>query len=118
MNESQDNPRRTLGHLRRLRRDGKDLINTRPLDEIAHAMWCDRMKKYLQRKMPDVRIPPPHELVPVNMPNLLAPDYHPSHPIDAAFRRATSGGQLVQAYLTILASAIERFELEWDTDGK
>jgi len=35
------NPRRILGHLKRLMREGDEMLHERPFDEIAHAKWCD-----------------------------------------------------------------------------
>lgn len=47
MTKSIDNPRRTLSHLNRLMREGDVLVEQRPLDEITHAKWIDRARKYL-----------------------------------------------------------------------
>jgi hypothetical protein len=117
MKRQPDSRRRTLAHLKRLMCDGRDLAHERPLDEIAHATWMDRAEKYMERKLPDVRIPPPYELIHVEMPDLLSPDYRPSHPLDAAMARAESGRQLMGKMQAILASAIERLELELESDG-
>ena len=116
MRKTQDNPRRTLGHLKRLMREGEDLLLSRPLDEFAHALWYDRAEKYLNRKMPELKIPPPDQLVSIEMPDLLASGHQRSHPIDAAFARASTGGELVGKLMAILASAIERLELKLESE--
>lgn len=41
------NPRRILGHLKRLMREGDEMLHDQPLDEVAHAKWCDRTEKYM-----------------------------------------------------------------------
>lgn len=118
MTESRDNPRRTLSHLKRLTRDGKALLHDRPLDELAHAKWFDRARRYLERKMPDVRILPPDQLISVRMPNLLSPTYKRPHPLDAAMSRSQQGQKLNRKMLTIIASAIERLELTLESEDK
>lgn len=67
MSESQDNPKRTLSHLRRLTRDGQTLLHDRPLDEWAHAKWLYRAERYLERKMPEVQVLPPDQLISIKM---------------------------------------------------
>jgi len=108
--------RRILASLRRLRRDGETLLRERPLDEIAHAKWIERAQRYLQKRMPDVHVAPPDELVPVQMPALLDPAYRRPHPTDAAFARANSGRELAEKHFAIIASAEERLELKVETE--
>ena len=117
MTESQDNPKRTLSHLRRLTRDGQALLHDRPLDEWAHAKWLDRAERYLERKMPEVQVLPPDQLISIKMPNLLSPDYRKPHPLDAAMSRSEQGQKLIQKFLTIIASAIERLELTLESQN-
>jgi hypothetical protein len=114
MADSGKDARRTLGHLKRLIREGEDLARDRPLDELAHARWFERATNYIRRKMPAVAIPPLPQLVPANvrMPDLLAPGYRAPHPIDAAMTRARKGRELMSQMVIVLASAIERLELE------
>ncbi len=118
MTESRENPKRTLGHLKRLTREGRVLLDERPLDELAHAKWSDRAKRYLARKMPDVQILPPDQLISVKMPNLLSPSYRRPHPLDAAMSRSRQGQKLIQKMLGIIASATERLELRLEGDGR
>ena len=117
MTESQDNPKRTLSHLKRLTREGRVLLHERPLDELARARWLDRTKRYLQRKMPDVQVLPAYQLVSVRMPDLLGPSYKPPHPLDAAMSRNEQGHKLIQKMLCIIAIAIERLELRMENEG-
>lgn len=117
MSKSQNNPRRTLGHLKRLRREGTDLLDNRPLDELAHAKWIHRVINYIPRKMPEVTILPLDQLVDAKMPNLLDPRYHRPHPLDAAMSRADGGQKLIRKLLVILASAQERLELALEADA-
>ncbi len=114
MTESRDIPKRTLGHLKRLSRDGRTLLHERPLDELAHAKWLDRAKRYLDRKMPEVQVLPPDQLIPVRMPNFLSPSYKQPHPLDAAMSRFEQRQKLIQKMLGIIASAIEMLELRME----
>ena len=116
MKESQDNPKRTLSHLKRLTREGRVLLHDRPLDELAHAKWFDRAKRYLERKMPDVQVLPPDQLISIRMPDLLSPSYKRPHPLDAAMSRSQQGQKLIQKMLAIIASATERLELRIETE--
>ncbi len=116
MTESRDNPKRTLGHLKRLSRDGRTLLHERPLDELGNAKWFDRAKRYLERKMPEVKILPPDQLISVRMPNFLGPSYKRPHPLDAAMSRCEQGQKLIQQMLGIIASAIKRLELRMETE--
>jgi len=117
MTQSTDNPRRTLGHLKRLTREGQELLDNRPLDELAHAKWIMRTMNYLARKMPEVQVLPLHQLISLEMPNTLDPGYKRPHPLDAAMRRNDQGQQIIQKLLAVLASARERLELQLETDG-
>ncbi|MBT3382053.1 MAG: hypothetical protein HN742_19720 [Lentisphaerae bacterium] len=112
MTQSADNPRRTLSHLKRLMREGDELVEQRPLDELAHAKWLDRARKYLERKIPEMEIPPPWELSRTPFPDLLSRDYRPPHPIDAALARAESGRDLMGQMMVFIAHAAERLEAE------
>ncbi|MBT3194481.1 MAG: hypothetical protein HN341_18190 [Verrucomicrobia bacterium] len=116
MTESRDNPRCTLSHLKRLTREGSALLHDRPLDELAHAKWLDRAEKYLERKMPDVQVLPPDQLISIKMPNLLSPNYSKPHPLDAAMSRSEQGQRLIQKFQAIIASAIERLELTLESE--
>jgi hypothetical protein len=116
MTESRDNPKRTLSHLKRLTRDGQALLHDRPLDEWAHAKWVDRAKRYLERKMPDVQVLPLDQLISIKMPDLLSPNYRKPHPLDAAMSRCEQGQKLIQKFLAIIASAIERLELTLESE--
>ena len=118
MSELRHNPRRTLSHLKRLTREGKALLHDRPLDEIAHAKWFDRAHRYLERKMPDVHILPPDQLISIRMPNLLSSTYKRPHPLDAAMSRSEQGQKLNRKMLAIIASATERLEMKLETEGK
>jgi len=109
--QSTPSTRHILSSIRRLRRDGERLLHERPLDEIAHAKWIDRADRYLRKRVSDARILPADQLVPVRMPNLLAPEFCKPHPFDAAAARAESGRKLAEKYLVICASAQERLEL-------
>ena len=111
MTESRGNPKQTLRHLKRLAREGRALLRDWPLDELAHAKWLDRAKRYIERTMPDVQVLPPDQLISIKMPDLLSPTYKQPHPMDAALRRSEQGQKLVQMFLAIIASAIERLEL-------
>lgn len=110
MNESANNPRRTLSHFKRLVREGEDLAEHRPLDEVANTKWLQRAIRYVSRKMPDVTIASPSDACPVEMRNLLDTDYEPPDPSDAAVARAESGRALMRQRLVILAHAIEQLE--------
>jgi hypothetical protein len=114
MTDPEQDARRTLGHLKRLIREGEDLARDRPLDELAHAKWFERATNYVRRKMPAVTIPPLSQLVPANarMTNWLAPGYRAPHPVDAAMTRARKGRELMSQMVIVLASAVERLELE------
>jgi hypothetical protein len=116
MKKSLDNPKRTLSHLKRLTREGMALLDECPLDEWAHAKWLDRAERYLECKMPDVQVLPPDQLISIKIPNLLNPDYAKPHPFDAAISRSEQGQKLIQKYLTIIASAIERIELKLESE--
>ena len=118
MTESRDNPKRTLSHLKRLTREGRALLEERPLDELARAKWSDRARRYLNRKMPGVQVLPPSQLIDARMPNFLSPTYRPPHPLDAAISRNRQGRKLSQKMLSILASAIERLELRLELEGQ
>ena len=118
MTVSRNDSRRTLAHLRRLTREATELLQSRPLDELAHARWIERTLNYVHRKMPGVKILPLDQLVPVTMPDLLRPGFRLPHPLDAAMRRSNHGQQLIRKLRAILASAMERLELELETDGK
>ena len=106
--------KRILSSIRRLRRDGELLLRERPLDEIAHAKWIDRADRYLRKRVPETHIAPLNQLAPVQMPNLLSPNYRKPHPADSALARADSGRRLAEKYLAICASAQERLELKLD----
>ena len=114
--QSRPSTRRVLSSIRRLRRDGEVLLRERPLDEMAHAKWIDRADRYLRKRVSDARILPSDQLVPVKMPNLLAPDFRKPHPFDAAAARAESGRRLAEKYLAICASAEERLELQLEQE--
>ena len=118
MTKSPDNPRRTLSHFKRLSREGKALLSDRPLDELAHAKWFERTRRYLEQKMPEVQILPPDQLISVKMPNPLSPTYRQPHQLDAAIHRCDQGRKLTQQMLAIVASATERIELRLETDNK
>ena len=118
MTESRDNSKRTLGHLKRLTREGRALLDERPLDELAHAKWFDRAERYLARKMPDVRVLPPDQLISIEMPDLMSPTYKRPHPLDAAMSRSEQGQKLNRKMLAIIASATERLELKLETEDK
>ena len=106
------NPRRVLGHLKRLMRAGDIMLHDRPLDELSHALWCDRVTKYIRLKMPDAQILRVDELLPIAVPDLMDRNRPRSNPIDAALARANSSRDLTKIYMTILASVIERLELQ------
>ncbi|MBL7076299.1 MAG: hypothetical protein ISS31_02405 [Kiritimatiellae bacterium] len=112
MTQSRDNPNRTLSHLKRLTREGRALLDERPLDELAHAKWFDRAERYLERKMPDVQVLPPDQLISIKMPDLMSPTYRRPHPLDAAMGRSEQSQKLIQKMLGIIASARERLELQ------
>jgi len=116
MPEPRDNPKRTLSHLKRLTREGQTLLREWPLDELARARWFDRARRYLNRKMPDVQVLPPDQLIDVRMPNFLSPTYRQPHPLDAAMSRNRQGHKLSQKMLSIIASAIERLELRLELE--
>jgi len=118
MTDSRDNPKRTLSHLKRLSREGRALLNDRPHDELAHAKWFDRARRYLERKMPGVRMLPPDQLISVKMPNLMDPTYRRPHPLDAARSRSEQGCKLTLKMLGIVASATERLELQLELEGR
>ena len=109
--EERHNARQTLGHLKRLTREGRALLHDRPLDEWAHARWIERADRYLRRQIPGIDIPSALQLVPHRIPDLLDPNHEPPHPIDAAMGRCQHGRQLVEKYLVILARATEQLEL-------
>ena len=111
MTKPQDNPRRTIGHLKRLIREGEDLLHNRPLDEWAHAKWTDRAIRYLKRKMPDFPVPTAYELQPVQMPDFMSPNYKKPHPLDVAMTRSENGQKRMRKLVPILTSAAERLEL-------
>jgi hypothetical protein len=64
--------------------------------------------------MPAATIPPFSQRVPANarMTDLLAPVCRAPHPIDAAMTRARKGRELMSQMVLVLASAVERLELE------
>jgi hypothetical protein len=117
MTESRDNPKRTLAHLKRLTREGRALLGERPLDELAHAKWFGRAERYLERKMPDVRVLPPDQLISIKMPDLMSPTYRRPHALDAAMSRSEQSQKLIQKMLGIIASATERLELQLESEG-
>jgi len=94
------------------------MLHDRPLDELTHAKWFDRARRYLARKMPDVQILPPDQLISVTMPDLLSPTYKRPHPLDAAMSRSEQGQKLIRKMLAIIASAIERLELRLESEGQ
>lgn len=112
MKDTPANPRRVLSHLKRLMREGDIILHEHPHDELSHALWDNRVTKYIQCKMPDVQILQVDELVPTVMPDLMDRNRHVSSPKDSARIRAKSSRDLMKKYLTILASAIERLELQ------
>jgi len=116
MTQSTGNPRRTLGHLKRLMREGDDLVEQTPLDEIAHAKWMDRAQRYLERKIPGMEIPPLWKLHPTPLPDLLDPDLRTPDPIDATLTRAERGRDLVGQLMVFLAHAIENLEADLEAN--
>jgi hypothetical protein len=117
MTETRDNTKRTLSHLKRLIREGRVLLEKHPLDELAHAKWFDRAERYLDRKMPDVQVLPPDQLISIKMPDLMSPTFRLPHPLDAAMSRSEQSQRLIQKMLGIIASATERLELQLETEG-
>ena len=99
-------------------REGNETFHDRPFDEIAHAKWIERTENYIQRRMPDVRIPSCNEVLPIDIPDLLDPNYRKSDPFDATIARTDSGRNLAEIFITMLASAIERLELEIENEDK
>ena len=118
MTDSTDNPRRTLSHLKRLTREGQALLHDGPLDELGHAKWFDRARRYLERKIPEVQILPVDQLISVKMPNFLSPTYKRPHPLDAAMSRSEQGQKLILKMLAIIASATERMELRLEAEDQ
>lgn len=116
MSKHSDNRRRTLSHLARLKHEGQELIEVRPLDDLAQAKWIERVVNYIERKMPDVEIPPLHQLGDVELPDALELSRHRPHPLDAAMSRSHSGTSIIRKLLVILASAQERLELQTESD--
>ena len=116
MRTSVDNPRRTLGHLKRLMREGDELLEQRPLDEIAHAKWLDRARKYLERKIPGLEIPPPWELTGKIPVNPFSPDFKHTSPLEGTLARAESGRNLMGHMMVFIAHGIERIEAQLEVD--
>ena len=117
MTKTPDNTKRTLSHLKRLTREGRVLLDERPLDELAQAKWFDRAQRYLEHKMPDVQVLPPDQLISIEMPDLMSPSYRPPHPLDAAMSRSEQTQRLTQKMLGIIASATEKLELKLESEG-
>lgn len=92
------------------------MLNEHPLDEVKHAKWFDRAERYLARKMPDVQVLPPAQLISIKMPDLMSPTHRQPHPLDAAMSRSEQGQKLTKKMLGIIASATERLELQLETE--
>ena len=97
-------------------REGDELVEQRPLDEIAHAKWYDRARKYLERKTPGLKIPPPWELTGRIPPNWMSPDFKRKSPAEAALARAESGRDLMGHMMVFIAHGIERIEAKLEPD--
>jgi hypothetical protein len=118
MNDTPANLGRVLGNLKRLMREGDTLLDDPNSDELSHALWGDRVTKYISKKMPYVQILRVDELVPIVVPDLMDQNRPIKSQIESARIRLNSMRQLSKKYLAILASAIERLELHIELNGK
>ena len=104
-------PKKALGHLRRLQKEGDGILGEAIVGARTEAFWSARVFKYLKKISVDpdtferlawndvVTLPPPDEYHPMKTPE----------EIIAAQRKN------VQKTLITLGSAIEQFEAQYET---
>lgn len=113
--ESQIETKRALGHLRRLFREGREMLDALEVDNAHHGRWCSRVERCVQRVFPlplnyrhAFRISPAGVRSPLDM---LADDWEPEPPR----LKPIGADRITRQWLVTVASALERMELIEET---